>query len=59
MNKVNKKVQRIIGGRVMNHQIDGANEFIKFACEQGFLYRAKIAWSMITGKPVYMRKVIL
>ena len=59
MNKIEKKVQRRIGSRVFNHQVDGANDFIEFACRQGFKYRLTIAWSLLIGKPIRMEKVLI
>jgi len=59
MNKVDKKARRMIGARVFNHQVDGANDFILFACQQGFKYRVSIAWSLLIGKPIKLEKVML
>ncbi len=59
MNKVNKKVRRIIGGRIHNHNVDGANDFIKFICSQGIMTRIDVAWSILKGKPIQLKKVVL
>lgn len=57
MNKVEKKARRMIGGRVHNHNVDGANDFIKYICSQGWKARIDVAWSILIGKPIKLMKV--
>jgi len=57
MSKVDQKVKRIIGGKIHNHNVDGANDFIKFICAQAFMQRVDVAWSIMTGRPIKLMKV--
>jgi hypothetical protein len=59
MSKIEKKVTRRIGHRIHNHNVDGANDFIKYICGQGFITRLDVAWSIIKGKPIKLEKVVM
>ena len=59
MSKLDKKVARRIGRRIHVHNVNGANDFLRFACSQGFRYRIGIAWSLLIGKPIQLEKVVM
>lgn len=57
--KTDRRVSRRIGRRIHLHNVNRANDFLRFACSQGLKYRAGIAWSLLIGKPIQLEKVLM